>query len=459
MGHVRTHTALARRLAAIVGRQHVLADADVRAPFERDWTGLHGGPASLVVRPADAGEVAAVVAECAQAGIGIVPQGGNTGLVGGGVPRRGEVVVSLVRLNMLSDVDCAAGDVEAGAGVPLAALQRHARAVGMDAAVDFGARDSATVGGLVATDAGGIRALRHGTAGARVTGVEAVMADGAVVDRCAGLLKDNAGYDLTALLVGSEGTLGIVTRVRWRLAPLLTARVAALAPVGSVEDAVALLATVRPLLPSLEAADFFADDALSYVLRHLGAAPPLEPRARVYVLLECAAHSDPTEELTGALVEAGVEDAILADDTAGRARLWRLREAIPEAIAASRPHALDVGLPVARIAEFAERVPGVAEHAQPGATTILFGHLGDGNLHVNVLGLPAHDDSVDEAVLRLAAECGGTISAEHGVGVAKARWLGLVRGDAELRAMRAIKSALDPAGILNPGVVLPAPDH
>ena len=180
-----------------------------------------------------------------------------------------------------------------GAGVTLAALQAHARRAGLDAAVDFGARDSATVGGLVATDAGGMRALRHGTVRARVAGLEAVLADGGVIDRTGGLLKDNAGYDLPALLVGSEGTLGLITRVRWRLVPLLAARVAAIVPLGSLGEAAGLLADLRPRLPSLEAADFFLDDGLQLVLEHLGIEAPV-PRAPAYVVLECAAADDPT---------------------------------------------------------------------------------------------------------------------------------------------------------------------
>src|SRR3954464_8022845 len=194
-------------LMAVVGDRHVLLDPDVRAGYERDWTGRFGGPARLVVRPADTGEVAEVVRSCAAAGVAVVPQGGNTGLVGASVPRGGEVVLSLARLDALGEVDPATLEVEARAGVTLARLQDHARAAGVDAGLDFAARDSATLGGAAATDAGGARALRPGTARARVAGLEAVLAGGERVQRLAGLLKDNAGYDLPALLVGSEGTL------------------------------------------------------------------------------------------------------------------------------------------------------------------------------------------------------------------------------------------------------------
>ncbi|MGZ4269427.1 MAG: FAD-binding oxidoreductase [Solirubrobacteraceae bacterium] len=446
---------LARALADAVGERHVLLDDDLRAPFERDWTGRFAGRARAVVRPADAGQVAAVVRACGEHGAAIVPQGGNTGLVGASVPRDGEVLLSLARLSSLGPVDAASAQLDAGAGVTLAALQARARAAGLDAGLDLAARDSATVGGLVATDAGGVHALRHGTARARVAGVEAVLADGSVVDRTGGLLKDNAGYDLSALLVGSEGTLDVVTRVRWRLVPRLPARVAALAGVGSLDEAARAMAVLRARLPSLDAAEFLLDDGLALVLDHLGVPAPLPARRPVYVLLECAGTADPTAELAAALQDAGLGDAVLADGSAERERLWRVRERHTEAIAAAGiPHKLDVGVPLARLGEFADRVRAVVEQATPGARVFLFGHLGDGNVHVNVLGPDPADERADEAVLRLVAELGGTISAEHGVGVAKARHLGLVRSRADLAAMRAIKRALDPASLLNPGCVL-----
>jgi FAD/FMN-containing dehydrogenase len=443
-------------LAAAVGEAHVLADDDRRAPFEVDWTRRYRGRARAVVRPADAEQVVAVLAACRAHGAAIVPQGGNTGMVGAGVPRGGEVVLSSVRLTELGPVDRAVAQVQVGAGVTLAALQAHARDAGLDAGVDLGARDSATVGGLVATDAGGTHAVRHGTVRARVAGLQAVLADGTIVDRPA-LLKDNAGYDLPALLVGSEGTLGVITGVRWRLVALLPSRVAALVPLASLEQAAALLASVRPrLAASLHGADFFLDTGLQLVLDHLRLPAPVPTRSPVYVLLECAGTSDPTDELAAALTQAGVQDAVVATDSAERTRLWRFREAHAEAISAvGIPHKLDVGVPLARLAEFARRVPEEVERVSPGARPVIFGHLGDGNVHVNVLGPEPDDHAVDEAVLRLAAACGGTISAEHGVGVAKARWLGLARSPGELRAMVAIKHALDPDGLLNPGAVLP----
>jgi FAD/FMN-containing dehydrogenase len=268
-----------------------------------------------------------------------------------------------------------------------------------------------------------------------------------------GLLKDNAGLNLPALLVGSEGTLGIVTAVRWKLVPRLGARVTALVPLDSIDDAVALLEALRVGVPSLEAAEVMLPDGLALVAEHLGVRAPVRDAA-AYVLTQAAASVDPTEELAGVLPD----DALVAIDAVERARLWRLREGHTEAInAAGVPHKIDVGVPLRALGRFLDEVGPAIAAVAPGARTILFGHLADGNVHVNVLGLERDDDAVDAAVLTLAAELGGTISAEHGVGVAKARWLGLVRGDAEIAAMRAVKRALDPQCLLNPGVMLDRP--
>jgi FAD/FMN-containing dehydrogenase len=446
-------------LAELVGPRHVLLDADLRAPYERDWTGRWQAECLAVVSPGDAGEVAAVVRACAAQGIGIVPQGGNTGLVGSATPRATgpQVVLSLTRLNELGEVDPATAQVSAGSGVTLAALQQHAGAAGWAAGLDLAARDSATVGGLVACNAGGIRAIRYGTARARVGGLEAVLGDGTVVRRMSGLLKDNAGFDIPSLLIGSEGTLGVITAVRWRLVPRFDARTVALIPVDSIGAAVQIATALRPRLESLELCELITAAGMEIVLDHLKRKAPTPP-APAFVLLECAARTDPLEELADALTELAVEDrAVVAADADGRARLLRLREAHTEAIAAAGlAHKLDVGVPISRLAEFIDRVGDVSQRAAPGCRVIVFGHLGDGNVHVNVLGPEPDDVEVETAVLELAADCDGTISAEHGVGVQKSRYLSLVRSEGELSAMRAIKRALDPAGILNPGVILEA---
>lgn len=448
---------LGSALAAAVGEHHVLTEPDVRASFERDWTGRFGAPSSAVVRPSDTAEVSAVVRACADAGAPIVPQGGNTGLVGGGVPRGGEVVLSTARLDDVEPVDEVAAEVSVGAGVTLAGLHAHAAAAGLAFGIDFAARDSATVGGMIATNAGGVHVLRYGSMRAQVLGVEAVLADGAVVRRMSGLRKDNTGYDLPGLLTGSEGTLAIVTRARLRLVPRHERRAVAVLAVDDVHGALAVLGRLRHTLPSLEAVELFHDDGLALVVAHAGLARPFAASWPSYLLVECAGHDDPTDDLAAALADVDeVRDAAVATDRPAREQLWQLRERHTEAIgAAGVPHKLDVTLPLAALPRFEGRVRALVADLAPAARLILFGHLGDGNMHVNVLGLAPDDDRVDEAVLHLVAELGGSISAEHGIGTAKARWLPLTRGPADIAAMRAVKHALDPGGLLNPGVLFP----
>jgi FAD/FMN-containing dehydrogenase len=445
-------------LRAAVGAPHVLVDPDLLRSYETDWTGRFSGRARAVVRPADTAQVAAVVRACGDAGVPIVVQGGNTGLVGGGVPSGGEVVLSLLRLDALGPVDLVSGQVTAGAGVTLAALQAHVRAAGADFGVDLAARDSATVGGLVATNAGGIRVLRYGSMRAQLVGAEAVLADGGVVSRLGGLTKDNTGYDLVQLLAGSEGTLGVVTAVRLLVVPLLRARCAALLAMESTQAAVDLLPVLRDRLPQLAAAEVFYGEGLALVRRYGGLPAPFEQEAPAYLLVECIDRTDPTDDLLAVVAEAdGLLDARVASDVAAQRALWAYRETHTEAISAEGvPVKLDVSVPVSALPELVAGLPGAVQDAAPGARLVLFGHVNEGNLHVNVLDAGERDEAVTEAVLRAVAALGGSISSEHGVGRAKAGWLHLSRSPVELAAMRAVKNALDPRGLLNPGVLLAA---
>lgn len=456
-------------LAGIVGSGHVLTDDDLVAGYVVDWTGRFRGRTSVVVRPGTTDEVAGVVAWCAANAAAVVPQGGNTGLVGGGVPMHGEVVLSLSRLDHLDDVDVGSAQVTVGAGATLGAVQEHARPAGLEVAVDLAARGSATIGGMVATNAGGNRVLRHGPMRASVAGVEAVLGDGSVVSHLSGLVKDNTGYDLAGLLCGSEGTLGVITKVRLRLVPVAGARTTALLGLASVADGLECVAAARAPAAGLEVAEVFFADGLDLVCDHLQVPPPFDDRHPVYLLLECAAATDPTDALAEALasVSGAIRATAVATSPSRRSDLWRYRDAHTEAInAAGVPHKLDVTLPLALLDRFCDEVRDVVAAVAPDARTFLFGHIGDGNLHVNVIsaggavtmaetGVP---DAVDEAVLRLVAERGGSISSEHGIGTAKAGFLHLARSPAEIAAFRRIKAALDPTGILNPHVLLGAPE-
>ena len=444
-------------LRAAVGPGHVLVDDDLKSSYETDWTRRFTGRACCVVRPADTAEVSAVVRACGRAGVPIAVQGGNTGLVGGAVPAGGEVLLSLTRLSFLDPVDAAAAQVTVGAGTTLARLQQHARAGSLDFGVDLAARDSATVGGLVATNAGGIRVLRYGSARAQVVGAEAVLADGSVISRLAGLAKDNTGYDLVSLMAGSEGTLGIITALRLRLVPQLRARCVALLAMDSTAAIVGLLPFLRERLPALSAAELFYGEGLALVRKHSGLPAPFAEDAPAYLLLECADRSDPTDQLLDA-VEAvdGLIDANVATDASSQRALWAYRESHTEAINAEGvPVKLDVSVPTVALPELVERLPATIAAAAPAGRPVLFGHVNEGNLHVNILDAVEQHDQVTGAVLGLVAELSGSISSEHGVGRAKAAWLHLSRSPTELAAMQAIKRALDPQGLLNPGVLLP----
>jgi FAD/FMN-containing dehydrogenase len=448
-------------LRAAVGPAQVLTDPDQRASYETDWSRRWHGESAAVVRPSSTEEVAAVLRACQAAGASVVPQGGNTGLVGGSVPRmasaRPQVVLSTLRMRDLEEVDGVAGEVTVGAGVTLAALQAHARTAGYGFGVDLAARDSATVGGMIASNAGGIHVLRHGMMRAQLVGIEAVLADGSVIRRLPGLVKDNTGYNLAALLAGSEGTLGVVTRARLRLTPLLARRAVALLGVGDASAAVRMARELQRKLPSLSAVELFFDDGLRLVLEHAGGEPPFGEAHAAYLLVEAEASDDPTDALAAVIESFGdaVGDAVLASDETSRERLWRLRERHTEAISAlGVAHKLDVGLPASALAGFVAAVRERVETVAPGSRTFIYGHACEGNLHLGIVGPPPDDKSVDEAVLRLTIEMGGTVSAEHGIGVAKVHWLEADRGPRDVAAMRSIKQALDPAGILNPGVLL-----
>ncbi|MGD9933809.1 MAG: FAD-binding oxidoreductase [Dehalococcoidia bacterium] len=444
------------RLRGIVGGSQLLTDGGMRASYETDWTRRFGAKALAVVRPGSADEVASVLAACDEADVAVVPQGGNTGLVGGGVPRGGEVVLSTKRLAELHELDPMIGQAIAGAGMTAAALNEAASPYGLRLGVDLASRDSATVGGMAATNAGGINVLRYGMMRAQVAGMEVAFANGSVVSRMSGVGRDNTGYDLPGVMVGSEGTLGVVTALRLRLVPVLPSRAVALLAFDSLEAAIGVAIGARNEVADLQAAEMFLAEGLDLVIAHTRMPEPFGERWPFYVLLEAASRGDAVSGLAAALINAaGIRDSAMATEGRDRARLWAYRERHTESInSVGVPHKLDVALPLGRLQEFVERVGPLLSELSEEARGILFGHIAEGNVHVNVLGFDEEDERPDDAVLRLVASLGGSISAEHGVGVAKRQWLELTRSKADIAAMRALKDGLDPNWTMNPGVIL-----
>jgi FAD/FMN-containing dehydrogenase len=439
--------ALLAEFASVVGDAHVLT-GDGTAGYAVDWTRRFRGHTPAVLRPADTAEVAAVLALCREAGVAVVPQGGNTGLVGGGVPRHGEVVLSLPRLDRLGPVDTDAAQVTAGAGV---SLQRVADADrGLDLGVLIASRASATVGGAVATNAGGLRVLRYGPMRAQVRGVEAVLADGTVVSHLAGLVKDNTGYDYPGLLAGSEGTLAVITAARIQLVPRPAGLVTAIVGLGGPGEVHDLARAALRAVPGLLSAEFFTRAGLDVLAEHAGLAPPLRDPVPAFLLLE-AAGPGAGEDLARL---AGDHPVAVATTAADRARLWASRERHPEAAGfLGVPLKLDVSVPAARWVTLASEVGAVVRSVDPSAQVIIYGHVADGNLHVNVVPVAEADGRHEDAVFGFVASLGGSISAEHGIGALKARWLPLVRSEQECALFARIRSAFDPDGILNPHVL------
>jgi FAD/FMN-containing dehydrogenase len=449
-------TAARSRLEAVVGERGLLVDPAVTRGFGADWTGRWTGEPLAVVRPRTATEIGGLLAACADLGLAVVPQGGNTGLVGGGVPRGGEVVLSTRRMTNADPVDVTARTITVDAGVTLATVQGLAAEAGLRFGVDLAARDAATIGGMVATNAGGIHVVACGPMARNLRGLEVVLADGSVFSRLGGLPKEATGYDLAALCAGSEGTLGVISRVRLALAPAIEHVAAAALGLASLEDAVAAAAVLPGRVPEIQAIEVVLAGGMELISAHARLPPLFDAAASCVLFLEVGGAADvlPALERASSIV-GGVRATAVAEGQSGVRRLFAYRERQAEAIATlGIPHKLDVAVPLDRVTRFLAEVEQACATALGGARWFAFGHLAEGNLHVNVLP-PAgiEPDAVDDAILDLVVANGGAISSEHGIGVAKARFLRLARDPADVAAMRAIKDALDPAGILNPGVL------
>jgi len=450
---------LAAALARVVGSEHVLVDPELIEPYVVDWTRRWRGSAIAVVRPGTTDEVARIVRACTDAGVAIQVQGGNTGLVGGSIPAADgvTVVVSTRRLQRIDPVDSVSGQLTVGAGVTLGEVQRHARSAGWDYGVDLAARDSATIGGTVATNAGGIRVIAFGMTRAQVAGIEVVLPNGEIVEHLAGLAKDNTGYDLAGLLTGSEGTLGIITAVRLRLHRPMPDTSIAFIGVDDYAAAMRLLSSALAADFRLLAAEVVDDTGIDLAMLISDLPWPWPNRHRLGLLLEVA------DGGTGEGFDAAVLDSldvVMGIDRTEQERLWAYRELQSEAFtthAATTPggvaHKMDISVPLAHLADCAEELRTRMLDYPAVAAFGVFGHLGDGNIHVEISGPAPDDDEVDRRVLSVVSGYGGAVSAEHGIGRAKTQWLSTSRSDSEVAAMRAIKLAWDPRDLLNPGVL------
>lgn len=473
MPHTDPAAAFSAAAADLLGTAGWTTDADAMAPWLTDWRGRFTGRAVGLASPASTAQVAALVRLCAAHGVPMVPQGGNSGMSGGATPDADgrAIVLSLRRMDAIRTIDDAARTATCEAGVILQRLHEAAQARRLRFALSLGGKGSATIGGLVSTNAGGTQVLRHGSMRALVLGLEAVLADGTVLNQLTPLKKDNRGFDLKQLLIGSEGTLGIVTAATLKLEPEIAARAVLWAGVASLGAARALLLRAEQHCgPALEGFEVLPRHSLEAVLAYLpGSRAPLADPHAWHVLIELVADAAGAEALPAlaeSLLVGAFEDDLVADATIAASEtqaeaFWLLRESIAPAERAIGPAVQhDISVPVAAMPDFvAEAVPAI-EARFPGCRAIGFGHLGDGNIHFHVLAPPGADGpawqqgegkTISRMVHDLVTAWGGSISAEHGIGQLKRDELARLGDPAALAVMRRVKAALDPAGLLNPG--------
>jgi len=462
------------RLKSAAGPAGYLEDPTDIAPYCRSWRDDWIGSVPLVLRPASTQEVAEIVRVCAAANVAIIPQGGNTGLTGAAQPHAdlSEVILSTSRLNRIRAIDTMNDTITVDAGVVLQQIQIAAEHVDRFFPLSLGAEGSCQIGGNISTNAGGIQVLRYGNTRALVMGLEVVLPDGRIWDGLRGLRKDNTGYDMKQVFIGAEGTLGIITAAVLRLFPKPSASETAWVAVDSPEAGVALLGQMLARLgDTISAFELIGRPIIDFLLQGVpGHEDPMRETHPWYVLLNVTSQGAPgslQEPLSDALAEASdrglVRDALIAASSAQATRLWRIREGLVEAqVSAGGTIAHDVSVPVSRIAEFIRRADAALIEAYPGIRPCAFGHLGDGNMHYNPVRPPHWDASryrqergnINRIVHDIIADLGGSISAEHGIGLARLGELKRYKTGTELDLMRAIKQALDPKGIMNPGKVL-----
>jgi FAD/FMN-containing dehydrogenase len=467
--------ALLEAIRAVVGDRGLLTDRSDTAPYSEDWRRLYQGRTAAVIRPGTTEELAGVVKLCAEFAAPIVPQGGNTSMVGGAVPNEdgSELVLSTARLNRIRDLDPADMTLTIEAGVTLKAAQLAAAEQGCLLPLSISSEGTAQIGGVLAVNAGGNNTVRYGNARDLVLGLEVVLPDGSIWNGLRRLRKDNTGYCLRQLFVGSEGTLGIITAAVLKLAPQPKEVVVALCGVATPEAALGLFTRFQANdAASISAFELMSGLGMSFVLKHIpGAVMPVETPAEFYVLVELASPRPDAglramleEILEKALEDGIVEDAAIAESEAQRAAIWKLREEHSEAQKREGASVKnDVSVPVSKVPVFIREATAACHSLLPGVRVVPFGHMGDGNIHFNLeqpagadpAWFLAQDHAIMDAVNEVVRRYDGSFSAEHGIGKLKSYMMPDWRGGAELALMQRIKAAIDPAGIMNPGKVLP----
>jgi FAD/FMN-containing dehydrogenase len=469
------NTELLSAIRAIVGDRGILTEPSDTAAYSEDWRRLYKGTTAAVIRPGTTEELAAVVALCAQSGTAIVPQGGNTSMVGGAVPAEdgSELILSTARLNRIRDLDPVDMTLTIESGVTLKAAQLAAADKGCLLPLSISSEGSAQIGGVLAVNAGGNNTVRYGNARDLVLGLEVVLPDGQIWNGLRRLRKDNTGYCLRQLFVGSEGTLGIITAAVLKLAPQPKETAVALCGVAGPEEALTLFTRFQAYdAASISAFELMSGLGMSFVLKHIqGASMPVETPAAFYVLVELASprpgaglRAMMEQVLETALEDGTVLDAAIAESEAQRAAIWKLREEHSEAQKREGASVKnDVSVPVSKVPAFIRKATEACQKLLPGVRCVPFGHMGDGNIHFNLeqpvgsdgAWFLAQDHAIMDAVNDVVREYDGSFSAEHGIGKLKPYMMPDWRGGAELALMQRIKGAIDPAGIMNPGKVLP----
>ncbi len=446
-------------LKSLLGSGRISEDEDIIKTYSDDWTGRYTGSARAVISPQSTDEVAEILNWCSTNQVGVVPQGGNTGMVGGSTPLNGELIISLRKMKNVCFSDTNDNQIVAEAGATLLEIQNLALERSMIYGVDFAARDSATIGGTIATNAGGLNVLRYGTTRRQIISVEAVTGTGEIIGNLNGLDKDNTGYHLPSLLCGSEGTLAIVTRAKLRLRPKPKENVSILFGLDTIQDAVNLTEACVSTSTEIIACELFFQKGVDLVREAYDLQPLWNNKNSIYLLCEFAGDLGVLDRLNENVLGEMLRthDSILvATSDRERQRLWQYRELHTLAISNKGiPLKLDVTIPLGNLTHFLDSIATICGNINPLSIPYVFGHSADGNMHLNILQSEPNVAEMEEEILKFVVSLDGSISAEHGIGRAKAPYLHLQRNEEEIRLFREMKKAFDPKGILNPDVIFP----